>query len=31
MDKFIGFDIDHKPPLACVIQAGQSDRSRPPH
>ena len=28
MDKFSGFDIDHKPPLARVIQAGQSDRFR---
>ena len=26
MDKFIGFDIDHKPTLACLVQAGQPDR-----
>ena len=23
MDKFIGFDIDHKRTLACVVQTGQ--------
>ncbi len=28
MDKFIGFDIDHKHSVACVVQAGQSDRYR---
>jgi transposase len=28
MDKFIGFDIDHKHTLACVVQAGQPDRYR---
>ena len=26
MDKFIGFDVDHKHTQACVIQAGQSHR-----
>ena len=26
MDKFIGFDIDHMHPVACVVQAGQPDR-----
>ena len=28
MDKFIGFDIDHKHTVACVVQAGQPDRYR---
>ena len=28
MDKFIGFDIDHKHTLACLVQAGQPDRYR---
>ena len=28
MDKFIGFDIDHKHRVACVVQAGQPDRYR---
>lgn len=28
MDKFIGFDIDHKHTLACVVQVGQPDRYR---
>ena len=26
MDKFIGFDIDHKNTVACVTQAGREDR-----
>ena len=26
MDKFIGFDVDHKHALACVTQAGRPDR-----
>ena len=26
MDKFIGFDIDHKNTVACVTQAGRKDR-----
>ena len=26
MDKFIGFDIDHKNTVACITQAGQRDR-----
>ena len=26
MDKFIGFDIDHKHTLSCVVQAGQPGR-----
>jgi len=26
MDKFIGFDIDHKNTVACITQAGQDDR-----
>ncbi len=26
MDKFIGFDIDHKHTVACVVQGGQPDR-----
>lgn len=26
MDKFIGFDVDHKHTLACVTQAGRPDR-----
>ena len=25
MDKFIGFDIDHKNTVACITQAGQDD------
>ena len=28
MDKFIGFDIEHKHTLACLVQAGQPDRYR---
>ena len=28
MDKFIGFDIDHKHTVACVVQAGQPDHYR---
>ncbi len=28
MDKFIGFDIDHKHRLACVVQASQPGRYR---
>ena len=28
MDKFTGFDIDHKHTLACVVEAGQPDRYR---
>ena len=28
MDKFIGFDMDHKHTMACVVQAGQPDRYR---
>ena len=28
MDKFIGFDIDHKHTVACVVQAGRPDRYR---
>ncbi len=28
MDKFIGFDIDHKPTLACLVQTGQPNRYR---
>ena len=28
MDKFIGFDIDHKHTVACVVEAGQPDRYR---
>ncbi len=28
MDKFIGFDIDHKHTVACVVQAGHPDRYR---
>ena len=26
MDKFIGFDVDHKHTLACVTQAGRPER-----
>ncbi len=26
MDKFIGFDIDHKNTVACITQAGRDDR-----
>lgn len=26
MDKFIGFDIDCKKTIACVVQSGQRDR-----
>ena len=26
MDKFIGFDVDHKHTLACVTQAGRPNR-----
>ncbi len=28
MDKFIGFDIEHKQTLACLVQAGHPDRYR---
>jgi|GEM_PF-3175457 len=28
MDKFIGFDIDDKHTLACVVQAGERSEAR---
>ncbi len=28
MNKFIGFDIEHKHTLACLVHAGQPDRYR---
>jgi len=28
MDKYIGFDVDSKKTVACVIQKGERDRSR---
>jgi len=28
MDKFTGFDLDHKHTLACVVEAGQPGRCR---